>query len=97
MPGRFGRGRKAEDVAVTPVRTVTETVVALPSVTLEGVTVQLELAGIPVQEKLAVPETFAPELSSKGYTAFWPLVMVRLVPPFGFRLKSTPAPVSDKV
>ena len=97
MPGRFPCGRKAEDVAVTPVRTVTETVVVLPSVTVEGVTVQVALAGTPEQEKFAAPETFAAELSSKGYTAFWPLVMVRLVSPFGFRLKSTPVPVSASV
>lgn len=97
MPSRFGCGRSAEDVAVTPVRIVTETVVVLPSVTLEGVTVQVALAGTPVQEKLAVPETFAAELSSRGKTAFCPVVMVRLVPPFGFRLKSTPVPVSDNV
>ena len=49
---RFPCGRKAEDVAVTPVRTVTETVVVLPRVTVEGVTVQVELAGAPEQVKV---------------------------------------------
>jgi hypothetical protein len=41
-------------------------VVALPSDTLEGVIVQVEFAGMPVQVKLAVPETFAAELRSSG-------------------------------
>jgi hypothetical protein len=59
-------GLLLEDVVVTPVRTVTETVVALPSDTLEGVIVQVEFAGMPVQVKLAVPETFAAELRSSG-------------------------------
>jgi hypothetical protein len=51
---------------VTPVRTVTETVVVLPSATLEGVTLQVELAGAPVQVKVAVPGTLAAELTSNG-------------------------------
>ena len=51
---------------VTPVRTVTETVVVLPSATLAGVTVQVEFAGAPEQVKVAVPGMFAAELSSKG-------------------------------
>ena len=59
-------GLLLEDVGVTPVRTVTETVVALPSDTLEGVIVQVEFAGMPVQVKLTVPETFAAELRSSG-------------------------------
>jgi hypothetical protein len=59
-------GLLLEDVVVTPVRTVTETVVAVPSDTLEGVIVQVEFAGMPVQVKLAVPETFAAELRSSG-------------------------------
>jgi hypothetical protein len=66
----------------TPVSTVTEIVVVLPSETVEGVTLQVELAGIPVQVKATVPGTFAAELSSRGKTAFWPLVMVTLVIPF---------------
>jgi hypothetical protein len=59
-------GLMLEDVVVTPVRTVTETVVVLPSDTLEGVIVQVEFAGMPVQVKLAVPETFAADLRSSG-------------------------------
>jgi hypothetical protein len=53
-------------VEATPVSTVTETVVALPSETVEGVTLQVELAGIPVQVNATVPGTFAAELSSSG-------------------------------
>lgn len=50
----------------TPVRTVTETVVVLPSITLAGVTLQVEFAGAPAQVKVAVPGMFAAELSSNG-------------------------------
>lgn len=64
---RFRNGGGEEcAVLVTPVRTVTETVVVLPSVTLAGVTLQVEFAGNPVQVKVAVPETFAAEPSSSG-------------------------------
>ena len=51
---------------VTPVRTVTETVVVFPSATLAGVTLQVEFAGAPVQVKVAVPGIFAAELRSNG-------------------------------
>ena len=70
IPNCLKRNRALELVAVTPVRTVTETAVAPPSMTVDGVTVQVALAGAPEQVKLAVPGTFAAELSSKGYTAF---------------------------
>jgi hypothetical protein len=63
---RFVSSGETSDVEDTPVRTVTETVVVLPSATLEGVTLHVEFAGIPAQVKVAVPETFAAELSSKG-------------------------------
>ena len=53
-------------VEETPVRTVTEIVVALPNATLDGVTLQVEFAGAPVQVKLTVPVTLAAELSSNG-------------------------------
>jgi hypothetical protein len=53
-------------VEETPVRTVTEIVVALPSATLDGVTLHVEFAGAPVQVKLTVPVTLAAELSSNG-------------------------------
>ena len=66
LPDALKPGILLEDVVVTPVRTVTETVVALPSDTLEGVIVQVEFAGMPVQVKLAVPETLAAELRSSG-------------------------------
>jgi hypothetical protein len=45
---------------------VTEIVVVVPSATLEGVMLQVEFAGAPVQVKVAVPATFAAELSSNG-------------------------------
>ena len=66
----------------TPVNTVTETVVVVPSATVEGVILQVEFAGIPVQVNVTEPGTFAAELSSNGKTAFWPFVMVTLVIPF---------------
>jgi len=53
----------------TPVNTVTETVVVLPSVTVEGVILQVEFAGIPVHVNVTVPGTFAAELSNSGKTA----------------------------
>src|SRR5260370_30663186 len=55
IPGRFVNGRKDCAVEETPVRTVTETVVVLPSATVEGVMLQVEFAGAPVQVKIAVP------------------------------------------
>jgi hypothetical protein len=64
--GRFIGGRKDCAVEETPVRTVTEIVVVLPSVTLEGVILQVEFAGAPVQVRVAVPGMFAAELSSNG-------------------------------
>src|ERR1700720_1169892 len=66
MPGRFVSGREECAVEETPVRTVTEIVVVLPSATVEGVMLQVELAGAPVQVKVAVPGMFAAELSSNG-------------------------------
>ena len=67
ISGRFVHGGR-EDCAVeeTPVRTVTEIVVVLPSATLDGVMLQVEFAGAPVQVKVAVPGMFAAELSSSG-------------------------------
>ena len=50
----------------TPVRTVTEIVVVLPSGTLAGVTLQVEFAGNPVQVNFAAPGMFAAEVSSNG-------------------------------
>jgi hypothetical protein len=95
----FGRfiGGDNNDEDDTPVRTVTEIVVVFPSATLEGVTLQVEFLGNPVHVKFTVPEMFAAEPSNKGYTAFCPLAMVRLVPPFGFKVKSTPLPASVSV
>ena len=66
IPGRFVSGHEVCAVAETPVRTVTETVVAPPSVTVDGVMLQVAFAGAPVQVKVAVPEMFAAELSSSG-------------------------------
>jgi len=66
MPRRFVSGLKDCDVEETPVRTVTETVVGLPSATVEGVMLQVEFAGNPVHVNVALPETFAAELSSNG-------------------------------
>jgi hypothetical protein len=63
---RFVCGREEDVALVTPVRTVTETVVVLPSATLAGVTLQVEFAGAPVHVKVAVPTIFAAELSSSG-------------------------------
>jgi hypothetical protein len=63
---RFIDGHEVCAVEETPVRTVTEIVVALPNATLDGVTLQVEFAGAPVHVKLAVPVTFAAELSSNG-------------------------------
>ena len=64
--GRFIGDREERAVDETPVRTVTETVVVPPSATLEGVTLQVELAGVPVQVNVAVPGMFAAELSNNG-------------------------------
>ena len=66
MPRRFAGGRNDCAVEETPVSTVTETVVALPSGTVEGVMLHVEFAGNPVHVKVAVPETLAAELSSNG-------------------------------
>lgn len=63
---RFVRGREESVALATPVRTVTETVVVLPSATLAGVILQVEFAGAPVHVKVAVPAIFAAELSSSG-------------------------------
>ncbi len=83
----------------TPVSTVTETVVALPSTeTLDGAILQIEFAGIPEHARLTcVPETAGPEVNSSGKTAFWPLVVVRDDGPFVASVKSMPCPVSDIV
>ena len=62
----FINGNDVCAVEETPVRTVTEIVVELPRGTLDGVTLQVEFAGAPVQVKLAVPVTLAAELSSNG-------------------------------
>ena len=64
---------------------------------MEGVTLQVEFAGAPVHVKVAAPETFVAELSNNGKTAFWPFVIVRLVLPFEFSVKSTPLPVRVSV
>jgi hypothetical protein len=66
MLRRFAGGGKDCAVEETPVRTVTEIVVGLPSATVEGVMLHVEFAGNPVHVKVAVPETFAAELSSSG-------------------------------
>jgi len=59
-----------DEVAATPVNTVTETVVMLPRGMLDGVILQVELTGIPVQANVTTPETFEFELSRRGNTAF---------------------------
>jgi hypothetical protein len=64
--GRFVREREETAIAATPVNTVTDTVVSLPRATLLGVTLHVEFVGAPVQVKLAVPPTFAAELSNNG-------------------------------
>ena len=69
-PLRFVKGRLDDEVAATPVNTVKETVVTFPSGTLDGVILQVELTGIPVQANVTVPETFEFELSRSGNTAF---------------------------
>ena len=86
-------------VLVTPVRTVTEIVFGVSRVVVDGVTVQVELAGAPVQVKVAVrvPGTLAAGLRRRGKTAFWPLWMVTVVLPSAVRAKSTPVPVSWRV
>jgi len=66
IPSRFVSGREVCAVEDTPVSTVTEIVVGLPSATVDGVMLQVEFAGNPVHVKVAVPETFAAELSSNG-------------------------------
>ena len=62
----FPDGHEVCAVEETPVRTVTEIVVALPNATLDGVTLQVEFVGAPVQVKLTVPVTLAAEPSSNG-------------------------------
>jgi len=69
MPGRLVK-EWLDEAEATPVNTVTETVVILPSGMLEGVILHVELAGIPEHAKVTVPETFDAELSSNGNTAF---------------------------
>jgi hypothetical protein len=64
--GRFIDGHEVCAADETPVRTVTEIVVALPNATLDGVTLQVEFAGAPVHVTLTVPVTFAAEPSSNG-------------------------------
>lgn len=56
----------------TPVSTVTETVVALPSTArLEGTTLQVEFTGAPEHARLiAVPDTAGPDVNNSGKTAF---------------------------
>jgi hypothetical protein len=66
IPRRFVSGREDCVVEETPVRTVSEIVVVLPSATVDGVMLQVEFAGAPVQVKAAVPGMFAAELSSNG-------------------------------
>ena len=66
IPRRLIGGREDCAVEETPVRTVTEIVVVLPSATVDGVMLQVEFAGAPVQVKTAVPGMFAAELSSNG-------------------------------
>jgi hypothetical protein len=66
IPGGFVSGREDCAVVETPVRTVTEIVVVLPSATVEGVMLQVEFAGAPVHVKTAVPGMFAAELSRSG-------------------------------
>ena len=61
---------RLNEAGATPVNTVTETVVVPPNGIFDGVTIQVELVGIPVQEKVTVPETFGAELSSNWKTAF---------------------------
>ncbi len=55
-----------DEVEATPVSTVTETVVVPPSGIVEGVILQVELAGIPVQLNVTIPGMFAAELSNSG-------------------------------
>jgi hypothetical protein len=64
--GCFLNDREKRVLEETPVSTVTETVVVVPSATVEGVTLQVEFAGVPAQVKVAVPGMFAAELSSNG-------------------------------
>jgi hypothetical protein len=66
IPRRLANGRKDCAVEETPVRTVTEIVVGLPSATVEGVILHVEFAGNPAHVNIAVPETFAAELSRSG-------------------------------
>jgi hypothetical protein len=66
IPDRFISGREDCAEEVTPVRTVTEIVVVLPSATVDGVMLQVEFAGAPVQVKMAVPGMFAAELINNG-------------------------------
>ena len=68
--GRAVRGCAGTTAVATPVSTVTEIVLVLPRVTLEGVTLQVEFAGAPAQANVTTPGTFATEPSNNGYTAF---------------------------
>src|SRR5579862_7722714 len=63
---RIARGCRGRAALETPVSTVTETVVAVPRDTLEGVILHVELAGAPEHVNVTVPGTFAAEVSSKG-------------------------------
>ncbi len=66
---------------------------------MDGLTVQVELAGAPVQVKVAVRVvgSFVAGLRRRGKTAFWPLWVVTVVLPSAVRAKSTPVPVSGRV
>ena len=59
-------------VVVTPVRMVTEIVLVVSRGVVDGLTVQVELAGAPVQVKAAVRVvgSFVAGLRSRGKTAF---------------------------
>ena len=59
-------------MVVTTVRMVTEMVLAASSVVVDGLTVQVELAGAPVQVKVAVrvAGVLAAGVRSRGKTAF---------------------------
>jgi hypothetical protein len=86
-------------VVVTPVRMVTEIVLVVSRGVVDGLTVQVELAGAPVQVKAAVRVvgSFVAGLRRRGKTAFWPLWVVTVVLPSAMRAKSTPVPVSGRV
>ncbi len=96
VDGTAGGLFAADEVVATPVATDAVTLELFEPVTamLEGLRVQVEFWGAPVQVRATVPEVPLRPSSWRAKLAVWPLVMIAEGEPVMAMLKSSPWPES---